>query len=110
MPDWFEALNRDFPYQLTVMGQFAQAIVATKLANHSFATRPQDRAERSVPRRHSKKYKRCCGGVDGGLSACIDVEVRSKGIVLYSPAPVQAPVLVSPIAYLQVFRQSQQTC
>jgi hypothetical protein len=37
MPDWFEALNRDFRYQLTVMGQFAQAIVATKMANHSFA-------------------------------------------------------------------------
>jgi hypothetical protein len=36
MPDWFEALNRDFRYQLTVMGQFAQAIVATKMANHSF--------------------------------------------------------------------------
>ena len=36
MPDWFEALNRDFRYQLTVIGQFAQAIVATKLANHDF--------------------------------------------------------------------------
>jgi hypothetical protein len=37
MPDWFEALNQDFRYQLTVMGQFAQAIVATKMANHQFA-------------------------------------------------------------------------
>jgi trimeric autotransporter adhesin len=37
MPDWFEALNQDFRYQLTVMGQFAQAIVAGKIANHSFA-------------------------------------------------------------------------
>ena len=37
MPDWFEALNQDFRYQLTVMGQFAQAIVAGKMANHSFA-------------------------------------------------------------------------
>jgi hypothetical protein len=37
MPDWFEALNRDFRYQLTVMGQFAQAMVATKMANHMFA-------------------------------------------------------------------------
>jgi trimeric autotransporter adhesin len=36
MPDWFEALNQDFRYQLTVMGQFAQAIVAVKIANHSF--------------------------------------------------------------------------
>jgi trimeric autotransporter adhesin len=36
LPEWFEALNRDFRYQLTVMGQFAQAIVADKVANHQF--------------------------------------------------------------------------
>ena len=36
LPDWFEALNRDFRYQLTVMGQFAQAIVASEMANHQF--------------------------------------------------------------------------
>jgi len=39
LPDWFEALNRDFRYQLTVMGQFAQAIVADKVANHHFSIR-----------------------------------------------------------------------
>lgn len=37
MPDWFEALNGDFRYQLTVIGQFAQAIVSRKMANHTFA-------------------------------------------------------------------------
>jgi trimeric autotransporter adhesin len=37
LPEWFEALNRDFRYQLTVIGQFAQAIVASKIANHQFA-------------------------------------------------------------------------
>jgi len=37
MPDWFESLNRDFRYQLTVMGQFAQAIVASEIANGKFA-------------------------------------------------------------------------
>jgi trimeric autotransporter adhesin len=36
LPDWFEALNRDFRYQLTVIGQFAQAIVASKVSNHRF--------------------------------------------------------------------------
>ncbi len=36
LPEWFEALNRDFRYQLTVIGQFAQAIVADKVANHQF--------------------------------------------------------------------------
>jgi trimeric autotransporter adhesin len=36
LPEWFEILNRDFRYQLTVIGQFAQAIVAGKVANHQF--------------------------------------------------------------------------
>jgi hypothetical protein len=36
MPAWFEALNTDFRYQLTVIGQFAQAIVASEIANRSF--------------------------------------------------------------------------
>ena len=39
MPDWFEALNRDFRYQLTVIGQFAQAIVAEKMADNRFVIR-----------------------------------------------------------------------
>jgi len=36
MPLWFEALNADFRYQLTAIGQFAQAMVATKMNNGSF--------------------------------------------------------------------------
>jgi len=36
LPEWFETLNRDFRYQLTVMGKFSQAIVASKVANHQF--------------------------------------------------------------------------
>ncbi len=36
MPSWFEAVNTDFRYQLTVMGQFAQAIVSQKLENSQF--------------------------------------------------------------------------
>ena len=36
LPTWFESLNRDFRYQLTVVGQFAQAIVAGKVSNHQF--------------------------------------------------------------------------
>ena len=30
LPEWFETLNRDFRYQLTVIGQFAQAIVVQR--------------------------------------------------------------------------------
>ncbi len=36
LPDWFEALNKDFRYQLTVVGQFAQAIVAQEVQNNRF--------------------------------------------------------------------------
>jgi hypothetical protein len=36
LPDWFEALNTDFRYQLTAIGQFAQAIVASKIAHNQF--------------------------------------------------------------------------
>src|SRR5262249_27177775 len=37
MPDWFEALNQDFRYQLTVIGTFAQAIVSQKMNGNRFA-------------------------------------------------------------------------
>ncbi|MGP0073129.1 MAG: hypothetical protein ACLPWF_14500 [Bryobacteraceae bacterium] len=36
MPAWFEALNTDFRYQLTTIGQPAQAWIATEIANGSF--------------------------------------------------------------------------
>jgi hypothetical protein len=36
MPVWFEALNTDFRYQLTTIGQPAQAWIATEIANGSF--------------------------------------------------------------------------
>jgi hypothetical protein len=36
LPDYFEALNQDFRYQLTVIGQFAQAIVAEEIRTNQF--------------------------------------------------------------------------
>jgi hypothetical protein len=39
LPDYFEALNRDFRYQLTVIGQFAQAMVETKIDGNRFVIR-----------------------------------------------------------------------
>jgi hypothetical protein len=36
LPDYFETLNRDFRYQLTPIGQFAQAIVSSKIQNNHF--------------------------------------------------------------------------
>lgn len=39
LPDYVESLNRDFRYQLTVVGEFAQAIIAEEIANSSFTIR-----------------------------------------------------------------------
>jgi len=36
LPEWFEALNRDFRYQLTCIGGFAPVYVADKIHNHRF--------------------------------------------------------------------------
>ncbi len=39
LPDWFEALNRDFRYQLTAIGRFAQVIVEREVESNSFTIR-----------------------------------------------------------------------
>jgi hypothetical protein len=44
LPDYFEALNRDLRYQLTVIGQFAQAIVTEEVRGNQFSIRT-DRPE-----------------------------------------------------------------
>lgn len=36
LPSYFESLNRDYRYQLTVLGQFAQAIVAKEIDGNQF--------------------------------------------------------------------------
>jgi hypothetical protein len=36
LPEYFESLNKDFRYQLTVIGDFAQAIVFKKVENNKF--------------------------------------------------------------------------
>jgi len=39
LPEWFEALNKDFRYQLTVIGEFAQAIVSDEISNNQFSVK-----------------------------------------------------------------------
>jgi len=36
LPSYFEALNKDFRYQLTVIGAFAQAIISKEIVNNKF--------------------------------------------------------------------------
>ena len=37
LPEWFDALNKNFRYQLTVIGDFAQAIISEKIKNNTFS-------------------------------------------------------------------------
>ena len=39
LPAYFEALNKDFRYQLTVIGDFADAIIGKKIADNQFTIR-----------------------------------------------------------------------
>jgi predicted phage tail protein len=39
LPDYFEALNRDFRYQLTTIGGFAQLTIEREVANNTFSIR-----------------------------------------------------------------------
>jgi len=36
LPDWFDAINRDFRYQLTCIGGFAPVYIAEEIANNQF--------------------------------------------------------------------------
>ena len=42
LPEWFEALNKGFRYQLTVIGTFAQAIVAEKVRGNKFTIKTSE--------------------------------------------------------------------
>jgi hypothetical protein len=42
LPDYFEALNSDFRYQLTVIGQFAQSIVSSEIKDNRFVIRTSE--------------------------------------------------------------------
>ena len=41
MPDWFEALNREFRYQLTVIGSFDRAMIAQEIIDNKFLIRTE---------------------------------------------------------------------
>ncbi|MBN2088925.1 hypothetical protein JW964_04905 [candidate division KSB1 bacterium] len=36
LPEWFDALNKDFRYQLTCVGGYAPVYIAEKISNHQF--------------------------------------------------------------------------
>ncbi len=42
LPDYIEAYNTDFRYQVSTVGSFAQAIIAKEIANHQFVIRTNE--------------------------------------------------------------------
>lgn len=42
LPDWFEPLNRDFRYQLTVIGSFSQVMIERKVEDGQFTIRSSE--------------------------------------------------------------------
>jgi hypothetical protein len=42
LPDWFEALNRDFRYQLTTIGSFSRAMIAEEIQGNRFVIRTEE--------------------------------------------------------------------
>ena len=61
LPAYFDKINTDFRYQLTVIGQFAQAIVGKEIANNRFVIRtnkPNVRVSWQVTARRNDAYMR----------------------------------------------------
>jgi len=59
LPSYFEAANKDFRYQLTVIGTFAQAIIKEKISNNTFiiqTNQPNTEVSWSVIGVRSDKY------------------------------------------------------
>ena len=65
LPEWFEALNKDHRYQLTVIGTFAQAIIAKRIKDNRFTIKTngpnvevswQVTGVRSDPTTHKYKF------------------------------------------------------
>jgi len=61
LPQYFELINIDFRYQLTVIGEFAQAIVSKKIENNTFeikTDKPNIEVSWQVTAKRNDKYLR----------------------------------------------------
>ena len=61
LPDYFEEINIDFRYQLTVVGQFAQAIIYKEISNNLFGIKtdkPNVKVSWQVTARRNDTYMR----------------------------------------------------
>jgi hypothetical protein len=84
LPSYFQALNRDFHYQLTVIGQFAQAIIAEKIKDNRFkikTDKPRVEVSWQVTGIRHDKYAE-----DERIKVEVSKPPNERGTCLYQPA------------------------
>lgn len=84
LPDYFEALNKDYRYQLTVIGTFAQAIVSDEIKDNSFkikTDKPGVKVSWQVTGIRRDKFAE-----DNRAPNVQDKPAAEKGTCLYAPA------------------------
>ena len=89
MPDYFEALNTDFRYQLTVLGTFAQAIVAEKVKGNRFVIKtsaPNVEVSWQVTGIRQDAFAK-----KNRIQVEVDKEPRERGLYLH-PGAFEQPV------------------
>jgi len=84
MPDYFEALNRDFRYQLTVIGDFAQAAIADEIKDRRFTIKtdkPNVKVSWQVTGVRQDTFAE-----ENRIVVEVDKEPEKKGTLLYEPS------------------------
>ena len=66
LPEWFEVLNTDFRYQLTVIGQFAQAIIGRQDRKQQLRDQDERAQRRSVLAGHRRAAGCLCQSAPAG--------------------------------------------
>jgi len=94
LPDYFEALNRDFRYQLTVIGTFAQAIISEEITGNRFKIRtdkPNVKVSWQVTGIRQDRFAE-----EHRIPTTEDKPAHEKGKCLYAPLCGDASINVAP--------------
>jgi hypothetical protein len=82
LPDYFDALNIDFRYQLTAIGQFAQAIVLEEIAGNAFkikTDKPNVKVSWQVTGVRNDTYAK-----ENRVKVSVEKPVAEKGKLIYT--------------------------
>lgn len=91
LPSYFSVLNRDFRYQLTVIGEFAQAIIAEEIENNQFTIKtdkPDVKVSWQVTGIRKDPY-----AVENPIEVEVDKPDYERGTYLHPEAYKKAPEL-----------------